>query len=261
MLSFMKKLISSLNNSKNGFDDSDKFLALAKEYKNDPLTLIYLINFLTKRYTLRRAKTLLFAGGLSEKWDCDLPGIKVLPVKIYKYELFMSGKVEVSNSINLKASSIIPWVWNKSRLIDCMRFIGTSKTPWKVDPCNHNVRFLFPMCYTIVYGGNHSLTTGILKQSDAEFETDYYYDLSELYKTIRYEGKYFYSQQGKFKLKPNEKITGVLFEIGRFILDSGFTYEDYVKQYKQSYNTQSSKLSNEFQQLDKELAELVNNSL
>ena len=118
----------------------------------------------------------------------------------------MSGKVEVSNSINLKASSIIPWVWNKSRLIDCMRFIGTSKTPWKVDPCNHNVRFLFPMCYTIVYGGNHSLTTGILKQSDAEFETDYYYDLSELYKTIRYEGKYFYSQQGKFKLKPNEKI-------------------------------------------------------
>lgn len=247
-------MLSLFKKSKHVFDKTEPLLLLAKQYENDPLELIYIINYATKLYISKRSKELFYNNDIKRE---NLPDIEVLPREINRYDLLMTGKKNVSNTINLQSSAIIPWVWNKSRLIDCIKYIGTEENPWQLDDSNHRVKFLFPMCYTVVYGGNHSLTTGILKGSNVEFKEESYYDLSHVYKEIRYKKGFFYTPNGKFKLSDNERITGILFEIGRMILNSGFTYDDYITKYQNKYDPKSSKTFEKFALLELESSKLI----
>lgn len=250
MLDFIKSIF--LTNDDYSFDNSNLLLPLINEYKNDPITLIYLVNYLTKSYIINRNNKLIT---WDEQNQIKLPNIEALPNGINRYEL--NNELVTSNIIHLQSSSIIPWTWNKSRLINCMKHIETENNLWAFDSLNHQVKFLFPMCYSIVYGGNHSLTTGILKGSVANFEENCYYDLSESYKSIKYKNGYFYSPQGKFKLSANEKITGILFEAGRLIMNSGFSFNDYVNEYQNKYDPLKSKLAKEFTLLEDSRIELI----
>lgn len=232
------------------YDRSKKLLPIIKKFKHDPLTLIYLTNYLTKSYTLNRVVSLQNSNIESRVL---YPDIELLPPRINCFEDIYSGRQAIDNQINLQSSSIIPWAWNESRIHDSLCSIGTTDNPWKFDENNHNVAFIFPTCHTIVYGGNHSLTSGILKDINYQFTSNRIFNISRVYQKVQFSNKTFMSDSSYVKLNKNQIVTGIIFEIGRLILNSGFSYEDYINQYKSQYDPTTSKIAELFKQLDTRL--------
>lgn len=233
------------------FDDSDSYLKLAKKYQNDPVAIIYLINFLSKRYLLQRSNKLIEIG--ETEANIQLPNIELLHRELWKF--YKTSQID--NKINLQASSLLPWVWHDGRMRDCIKSIGNEKNPWKFDDKNHRIAFVFPMCVGIVYGGNHSITTGVLKNCNVDIEIKDFIDISELYKRIRYNNGYYYVDKQKYKLHPNGRIVGVLFELGRMILDSGFTYNQYVDTYLKKYNPAKTVFAEKYIALEKDCQNFI----
>lgn len=229
------------------YDSSKKLLRLIDKFKHDPVTLIYLTNYLTKSYTLDRVISLQSSN---IKGRTLYPDIELIPPKMGCFTEIYSGRQDIENQINLQSSSIIPWAWNKSRIHNALSNIGSINNPWKFDEINHNVVFIFPTCHTIVYGGNHSLTSGILKGINYQFTNNRIFNISQVYSKVRYSKKVFKRESHSIKIDKNQIISGIIFEIGRLILESGFSYEDYLNQYKLKYDPMSSKIAELFKQLD-----------
>ena len=138
MLTFFKKRIIQ------SFDDSEIFLHTADKFRNDPITLVYLVNYLTKRYTLQRAKY-LYDIGVNHVDKELLPDIEYLPRGCYNE---FSVLVEKKNIIDLQASSIIPSTWKPYSIRSCIKSIGTANNVWKYDNLNHD---LFIITFTLKY--------------------------------------------------------------------------------------------------------------
>ncbi len=240
--SFWKK---NLELEANNFDMSKLYFEYLEEYSADPISLLYLGNFLSQRYVLLRTIYLLNSSVGNYENQKYLPPLDEFH-NFFGSELYIKNICK--NKINLQSSSILPWVWSRSRIENCLNDIGIESNPWKKDP-NHRVMFLFPMCWTLVYGGNHSITTGILKSAIVDFEIDEYYDLSSIYKVAYYKKDKLYINNKKTILHPNEIVIGILFEIGKAILNTGFSYKDYVCEYQEKYDPLRSKFSNEFKVL------------
>jgi hypothetical protein len=203
----------------------------AKEHSNNPIYLLYLINLITKQYTLFRSEQLL---GYKGDYPFPAPEITTWSIPDIKTNYIFRKHI-----INLESSSLIPSAWKASKLIDTIKYVGTNDNPWQFNPgfSLHGVEFIFPLCITRVHSnGNHSITTGILKHCSACMSNDSYADISESYQHIKYENGIFSTPSGSFRVHPHERVLGVLYEIGRYIKNSGFTYDDYVNKYQANYN-------------------------
>ena len=67
--------------------------------------------------------------------------------------------------ISLNRDLVLPWSWKKSRLITCIAMIGQGRRwgQWRQDYNNHHVELWLPMGIAWVYGGNHSISAGIIQ--------------------------------------------------------------------------------------------------
>lgn len=231
-------LTSSAISTSEPFDDSESFVNLINQYQNDPLSLVYLSNFLTKRYVLRRSRAVLLASKGKANYQPSSNFLTPLPT---------GEKIETPHKINLQSSAVLSWVWSANRLDYALNNFGNdTDTPWRYED-NHRLIFIFPMCYTEVKSGNHSLTAGILKGDTISGTQTNYMDAGIMYKLMEFRNGVFYPTEGKpMPLYRDAKILGVLFQIGELILKLGFSYEDYVDIYYEKYDHMSSKIADYF---------------
>lgn len=127
--------------------------------------------------------------------------------------------------LRLAKDVVLPWAWHRSRLVTALATIGESKKKgkWRSDH-NHRVQLLLPFGLGLVHGGNHSLVAGIV---DGEGEViAESLDIGVAYKHIAYDGFAFRRiHDGKVLNAPIEEEPGILFEIGRRMLDLGVQYD------------------------------------
>lgn len=127
--------------------------------------------------------------------------------------------------LRLGKDVVLPWAWNRRRLINTLGTIGGSKSggAWRGD-INHRVQLLLPFGVGLVHGGNHSLVAGIV-DGEGEVIADAL-DLSVAYEHVVFDGIAFRRKHDGMVLNiPEEEEPGVLFEIGRHMLELGVQYD------------------------------------
>ena len=128
------------------------------------------------------------------------------------------GKISYSKinnreiAVALKEDPIILRAWNYERLIRCLGFIGEDIITEKLmfddedgiikyykkevpnyyvhDKLNHYANIIEPIGITILYNGNHSTLTGILKGEGILYPREVV-DISQLYDNIYFDGNYY----------------------------------------------------------------------
>ncbi|BBP46294.1 hypothetical protein THMIRHAS_16670 [Thiosulfatimonas sediminis] len=106
--------------------------------------------------------------------------------------------------IDLSTDTVIAEPWHHGRFISCMETIGEPENPWKEHKTNHLGFTFLPSKITWIGGGNHSITTGILKNTGT-FQTTEVYDLSKIFDSIYSDGIFFWNKDAK------ERISQVIF--------------------------------------------------
>ncbi len=135
-------------------------------------------------------------------------------------------------NINLGIDPILPTVWERSRLSKCLAAIGTENNRWKEDESNHYIDLLLPMGISIVHGGNHSITTGMVKCEGiikvGQETHNNIYDISALYDFMKFDGTYYIRiSDNSIICKANSFEFGCIFEIGRIIKDNNISFINY----------------------------------
>lgn len=143
----------------------------------------------------------------------------------------LGTNVMFTNDFSLSSTPILPWVWNKNRALDCLKYIGTEDRPWKQDS-NHDIEYWFPMNIGVVYNGNHSLNCGILKETGT-VALSAIKDVTAYYDYIKYHnGCYQIQCESKMSyccVKNEQAFGGILFEIGRLLKEKKFDFvADYI---------------------------------
>lgn len=135
--------------------------------------------------------------------------------------------VKAKKKINLSRDLVLPWPWKRERLLSCMLNIGEGRKwgSWNQDFNNHDVVVWLPIGLAWVWGGNHSITIGIIQ--GGEVVPKYYQDMSELYNYVRSDGKNF------IRIEDNEILSTVksvefaaIFEIGRLLKEQNISFID-----------------------------------
>ena len=92
-----------------------------------------------------------------------------------------------------------------------------------MDEYNHIIDVWLPMGIVWVYGGNHSITIGIIQ--GGEIEPTYYTDISKLYKYIKCDGEYFIEISTCKKIsKVKSPELAAIFEIGRMMEEKNISF-------------------------------------
>ncbi|WP_051931356.1 DUF6710 family protein [Clostridium sp. KNHs214] len=144
----------------------------------------------------------------------------------------LKKEVYCNKKINLSKDLILPWPWNRARLVNTITKIGKGRAwgNWKQDDNNHYIEVWLPMGIAWVNGGNHSIAVGIIQ--GGELTPEYYYDISEMYKHIRCDGKNFIRTKTNWLIKDEiiAPVTNVefaaIFEIGRLLVERGISFAD-----------------------------------
>lgn len=149
-----------------------------------------------------------------------------------KYLFNMENQIFISETFNVELGKdpILPLIWNRERLISCLDEVGTISNPWKKHILNHRYHLFLPMGLTVVYNGNHSVNSGIIKKVgmlDYNFESDNIFDISHLYQDVYYDGTFYRLSHKNKKLVQTPFEYGCLFEIGRILKNNGISYLDY----------------------------------
>nr|WP_314463360.1 DUF6710 family protein [uncultured Clostridium sp.] len=132
-------------------------------------------------------------------------------------------------NINLGVDPILPTVWERRRLSKCLAGIGTVNNRWKEDESNHYIDLLLPIGISIVHGGNHSITTGMVKCEGiikvGQGTHNNIYDISALYDFMKFDGTYYVRiSDNSIICKANSFEFGCIFEIGRIIKDNNISF-------------------------------------
>ena len=128
--------------------------------------------------------------------------------------------------ISLNRDLVLPWSWKKSRLITCMALIGQGRRwgQWCQDDTNHHVELWLPMGIAWIYGGNHSISAGII-QGEGEVIPRYVYDISNVYDYVYCDGVNYYRIEDGSIISPvlNAEFAAI-FEIGRIMVENSISY-------------------------------------
>lgn len=142
----------------------------------------------------------------------------------------LKKEIKSDKKLNLSKDLILPWPWNRGRLMGTINNIGDGRSwgRWKQDYRNHYVELWLPIGLAWVNGGNHSIAMGIIQ--GGELQPEYYYDISELYKYIKCDGNNFIRTKTNYIIKDEilSPVTNVdfaaIFEIGRLLVERGISF-------------------------------------
>ncbi len=127
-----------------------------------------------------------------------------------------------SYRFRLGRDPLIATPWHRTRLAYALATIGAGKSQgaWSQDS-NHQVTVLLPFGLGLVNGGNHSIAAGIANV-EGYIDSTETLDLSPLYDLVGYDGNRFVRLRDRAVLsEPEEEVPGMLFEIGRLMLQHG----------------------------------------
>jgi len=128
--------------------------------------------------------------------------------------------------LRLGRDPILSVPWKRPDLTNAIAYIGHARClgPWRADS-NHRVELLLPFGIALVHGGNHSLTAGIAN-GEGTVVTESVTDLSPLYGYVRYDGDSMVRiHDGSRLSEPVEEEPGILFEIGRLMMEHDVRYD------------------------------------
>lgn len=134
-------------------------------------------------------------------------------------------KVQNDKKVYLNKDVILPWAWNRKRLIDCISGIGEGRDSdkWKQDN-NHTTELWLPIGVTWVSSGNHSISTGII-QGDGVITPTEIYDISPIYDYIYCDGSdYRYKHDNSIFQSVNNIEFAAIFEIGRLMIKNNISF-------------------------------------
>ena len=113
---------------------------------------------------------------------------------------------ESNINIDLSKDAILVCAWNKERFVNAI---------------NHMATYIYPIGLTIVYNGNHSTLSGILK-GEGTIQANQTYDLVPTYDYMYFDGIYFRNKMNDEKLYKVARFEiGALYEIGRILAENG----------------------------------------
>ncbi len=135
-------------------------------------------------------------------------------------------EIKTEKVISLNRDLVLTWSWKKSRLVTCIALIGQGKKrgQWLQDYNNHYVDLWLPMGIVWVYGGNHSISAGII-QGKGEIIPRYVYDISDVYDYVYCDGVNYYRNEDGSIISPviNAEFAAI-FEIGRIMTENSISY-------------------------------------
>ena len=152
----------------------------------------------------------------------DFEGNKVT---YQKFENSITKKANVS--INLGQDPVLTYPWNVTRLARAYSKIGSGKEygNWIQDD-NHRAYLIMPVGITIVEGGNHSITTGIMN-NEGTIEFDYIFDYNDIYDYIYCDGVNYIRIKDNSIYSPVKDFRfSIIFEIGRIIKENGIKFKE-----------------------------------
>ncbi|MCL2886328.1 MAG: hypothetical protein FWF20_06015 [Betaproteobacteria bacterium] len=124
--------------------------------------------------------------------------------------------------LRLGVDPVLATPWHRDRLANAIATIGFGKRQgsWSEDE-NHRVLIVLPMGVGIVFGGNHSMAAGIANGEGFVTSTEVQ-DLTPLYAYVQYDGLSFLRiHDGAQLSQPEDEEPGMLFEIGRLMVEHG----------------------------------------
>ena len=124
--------------------------------------------------------------------------------------------------IDLSKDAILVCAWNKQRFENALLTIGENVgNSFEFDEINHMATYIYPIGVTIVYNGNHSIVSGILK-GEGTIQANQTYDLVPTYRYMYFDGVYFRRKDDGSILHKVERFEiGALYEIGRIFAENG----------------------------------------
>lgn len=128
--------------------------------------------------------------------------------------------------LRLGRDPILSVPWKRPCLANAVANIGHARRlgQWRARS-NHKVELLLPFGLGLVHGGNHSLAAGIANAEGTVIAQDVT-DLSPLYEHLRYDGMSMVRTHDGCRLwEPIEEEFGILFEIGRLMVEQGVRYD------------------------------------
>ncbi|WP_339289767.1 DUF6710 family protein [Paenibacillus sp. FSL E2-0201] len=167
--------------------------------------------------------------------ESELPGIssgqlffdQSIPITNDGKRAYQLMKEEKSTKeIQLHKDLILPWPWKRERLINAISYIGDKRVRggWKQDFDNHYTDLWLPIGVTWVNGGNHSIASGII-QGGGTIKPENTFNISELYKHIFTDGKYYFRKIDNTVIAPVEDVEfAAIFEIGRLMIMKGISF-------------------------------------
>lgn len=140
----------------------------------------------------------------------------------YRKYIKSEGRRELVDEFESASNAILVCAWNKQRFVDALLNIGQNVgNSFEYDKTNHMATYIFPIGLTIVYNGNHSSLSGILK-GEGTIQANQTYDLVPTYDYMYFDGIYFRNKINDEKLYKVERFEiGALYEIGRLLAENG----------------------------------------
>lgn len=147
----------------------------------------------------------------------------------YRYNLNKSFRIDLGKA------PVITYVWRKSKLVDALTTLSANNGKFKENDYNHRYSIFFPLGLTIVFNGNHSANSAIIKSEGfLEYRPGVsgriIYDLSPLYSKFYFDGTYYRDKQSDEIIEKTSFEYGCLFEIGRVLTENNMNYFDYFKE-------------------------------
>jgi hypothetical protein len=134
-------------------------------------------------------------------------------------------EVNIEKEVQLSKDVILPWPWNRDRLINNISRIGEGRVfgKWKQDS-NHRGILWLPIGITWVEQGNHSIATGII-QGDGVIKPRNVYDISPVYNHVFCDGEYYRKKADNSIITKVKSVEfAAIFEIGRMMVEKGITF-------------------------------------
>lgn len=130
----------------------------------------------------------------------------------------LKREVPTPRPMRLGVDLVFPWPWEQGRIINslCELRPGGGGGEWRQDR-NHGVILWLPLGIGWVFGGNHSITAGII-HAQGEITPEITYDISRVYKHVVCDGVEYKRVHDGGKIGPVCDLEmAAIFEIGRLI--------------------------------------------
>jgi hypothetical protein len=212
----------------------------------DPLGLSSLVRLIAAPLQARATTSLVFQSAHGARSAYDLSGLfgslsARVTVEGLTIDQVSMRLTEARYRLRLGRDPILAVPWSDSSLTNAIANIGHSRRmgEWRAD-FNHKVELLLPFGLTLVHGGNHSLAAGITN-AEGTVVAETVIDLAPLYAHVRYDGVSMIRIHDGYRLwEPIDEELGILFEIGRLMVEYRVRYDAHMATANESDNDEGS---------------------